>query len=209
MSYGFNDSLNGAAAGLDAATLADLAALNLGFLQGLREQGSDASLCDDDDTRHLRRALLALSQAQLERLAHCPHGLFNLSFDQPQCWPEPAASDWSAAQRPGPWTCFNLSALLFARQLAQSRGDVAELLLGLHPEVASVLQELPLGALNGLAARHSDPPRPRLAEHPRFWKDLLNFVSDGSHDGYLAAQAAGLAQSAGFSWPQPPRKPRR
>lgn len=146
-------------------------------------------------------ALRALSDEQLERLATCPYGLFDLNFARAQDWRQALAgesplADTGRAQVSRTHGAFVLATLLYTRQLCQHHDDMARLLLGMTEEVVQLLSMASLSALTDCSFQGEPALTARLAEHPNFWSDLLDFVRDGTRERHLAAHTLGVQHSA-------------
>lgn len=178
------------------SVLRDLHALNRTFLALLLD---DAAAPQDRGLDACRVAALAtLNDEQLARLAHCPYGLFDVAFADPEAWrvaleaPGALAADGAAADD----AAFTLATLLYARQLGDDQADLARLLLGIDAEVMAQLLRAPLPALTRCAFAGAPPLRARLARHPNFWDDIVDFVRDGTRERQLAAHTRGVQHSA-------------
>lgn len=186
----------------ESRLLHDLYALNRQFIALLLETASDATSPTLLEPYLLAR-LATLSEQQLQRLATCPYSLFDIRFDGSHDWrarpaDEMAASAHtlkSAAETTGQAT-FALCALLYARQLADHYPDLARLLLGMNKTVAEALASLSLPSLARIAFQEPHKLEARLARHPHFWPDLIDFVREGTQERHLAAQTLGVQQSA-------------
>ena len=179
--------------------LNDLHDLNRQFLALVMQTDSpDTTAALDHCTRE---ALRALADEQLERLATCPYSLFDVHFADAAVWrevvaDEPPAFDAGLGVVSPARGAFMLAALLYTRQLCQHHDDMARLLLGMTQEVAQLLSSATLSALTACAFTGEPTLTARLAEHPNFWSDLLDFVRDGTRERHLAAHTLGVQHSA-------------
>lgn len=175
--------------------LGDLHALNRQFLELAIEHEPLADSAGFD--RCTQQALHGLGARELERLATCPYSLFDIAFAEAAVWrsvlADPPAVDASA---PTDASAFSLAALLFTRQLCQHHDGMARLLLGMTEEVVGLLAVHDLPALSACAFAGRPLLRARLADHPHFWSDLLDFVRDGTRERQLAAHTLGMQHSA-------------
>ncbi len=176
--------------------LADLHALNSQFL-GLvitHESVADAAGLED----RTQQTLSGLTDRQLERLATCPYSLFDISFCDAAGWQD-AVRQAGRGRRDSdtsPSSGFVLAALLFARQLCQHHDGLARLLLGMTEDVVVLLAEYDLATLTACTFDERPPLLARLADHPHFWSDLVDFVRDGTRERQLAAHTLGMQHSA-------------
>lgn len=186
----------------EGGLLRDLHALNRQFIALLLASSGDPGRAAMLEPCLLTR-LCELSDQQLDRLATCPYSLFDMRFARAESWTSraeraslPGARLRGTARADGYLAAFSLSALLFARQLADGYPDLARLLLGMHNQVGQALTRLALPALAEVACDHAAWLEARLASHPHFWPDLIDFVRDGTRERRLAAQTLGVQHSA-------------
>ena len=102
----------------------------------------------------------------------------------------------STHRPPAPFGAFALAAVLYARQLADELVDLARLLLGADTQVIQLIEAATPPQLAGCALRGDPPLHARLAQHPNFWTDIVDFVRDGTRERQLAAHTRGVQHSA-------------
>jgi len=179
--------------------LGDLHGLNRQFIALILQSDTPKTTAGLDDCQ--RETLSALDATQLERLATCPYSLFDVSFADASTWRHELAlaQDPLDAQldvvSPAAGT-FVLATLLYTRQLCQHHDDMARLLLGMTEEVVRILAAPSLSALTACAFSGNPPLTAKLASHPHFWSDLMDFVRDGTRERHLAAHTLGVQHSA-------------
>ncbi|MEO1574069.1 MAG: hypothetical protein AAFU65_03825 [Pseudomonadota bacterium] len=175
--------------------LDDLHALNRQFLDLLIEHEAVA------DTAGLssctQQSLHGLGPRELERMATCPYSLFDLAFSEPAQWRRILNEPPQRGECPPTVAgAFALAALLYTRQLCQHHDGMARLLLGMTEDVLALLAAQDLPTLTACAFCCVPPLRARLADHPHFWSDLVDFVRDGTRERQLAAHTLGMQHSA-------------
>lgn len=179
--------------------LHDLHDLNRQFLAlVIQADTPDTTAALDDCTRE---ALHSLTREQRERLATCPYSLFDVHFADASLWREtmahaPPDIDEGMTSVSPAGGAFVLATLLYTRQLCQHHDDMARLLLGMTEEVVQLLAAASLRALTACAFSGQPTLTARLARHPNFWPDLLDFVRDGTRERNLAAHTLGVQHSA-------------
>ncbi|MEM6638454.1 MAG: hypothetical protein AAF610_00990 [Pseudomonadota bacterium] len=146
--------------------------------------------------RCAQQALQGLSERELERLATCPYSLFDIAFADAGVWQQIDASQLTPLSTPDPGAALALTVLIYARQLCQQHDDVARLFLGMTDTVVRLLATRDLPALTACAFAAEPPLKAKLAGHPHFWSDLLDFVRDGTRERQLAAHTLGVQHSA-------------
>ncbi len=108
-----------------------------------------------------------------------PFALFDLRFRDGRYWQSQAAAAASVRDGPGatvsepPALRFTRAALTFAWHIVQRDGAAARLALGLDGGTESVIGELPVGTLDGLARRTAPVLAARFCTRERFWELLL------------------------------------
>ena len=108
-----------------------------------------------------------------------PFALFDLRFRDGRYWSAQASA--AAAVRDGPAAAtldprvlqFTREVLIFAWHTVQRDAAAARLTLGLDDGTESVLSDLPVGALEGVARRSAPVLAARFCSRERFWELLL------------------------------------
>jgi hypothetical protein len=189
---------------LDPRTLRGLTSLNEGFLRLLFELGPRAP----------GQALFGLEPELLPpptpapgvatALAGLPCALFDLRFRDARLWQAVAGRGGAVADGHRPVAveaavgAFARSAVAFAWHLAQARDRPARLLLGIEPDTAAVIAELPVGALDAVSQSVAPDLEARFRSRQSFWaavRDCLRVPSDANRRARLRRFALQLQGS--------------
>jgi hypothetical protein len=128
-----------------------------------------------------REAFSAMTPIACLRIAHCAFLLVDMQFAHPRWWdravssslgPEPALPRLGALPRQSA-TKLARATLMLAWHAVRADRRGAEVLLGIHPSVANILEDLSLDGVDKLVERQYRHARPRWEDHPSVWMQLL------------------------------------
>jgi hypothetical protein len=136
--------------------------------------------------------------------AACPYLLVDACFGEPQRWQWLGGS--LAAEPPGPpcppfFTVPQTAAVartvfVYAWSLVVSHSAGARLILGIHPQCASLLGACTVPQVHELAERHCGWLRPRWLKRMRLWRQMLVAAAEGDAAGLERARMQGLQMLA-------------
>lgn len=187
--------------GLSERALNDLMSLNLVFLGLIRARmsGRAPGRSVFGLSRPLPEALARLSHGELATVAGCPFALCSFGLEDTDDWQgflarqvsEPAA----AARWPGEAgrrRQFSAMALAMIRDLAAAEPHAAALFFGMPAPLCELLAATDLASLPAFASKAEGRLRARLADHPRFWPELIASARSESLARQRAARDLGL-----------------
>jgi hypothetical protein len=187
--------------GLSQRALNDLMSLNLVFLGLIRARaaGRGPAASPFGLPRPLPAAIARLGNAELVSVAGCPFALCSFGLHEFDDWAgllaqqvsEPAAADgWPGAAGRG--RQFAAVALAMIRDLAVTEPHAASLFFGMPPALAELFAATDLAALPRFASEAEGSLKARLADHPRFWPELVAAARSASVDRQRAIRDLGL-----------------
>jgi len=146
--------------------------------------------------------LARLDAAERAEIGRCPFALCSFGFLDIERWKgllgravsEPAAREhWpgEASRR----RQFAAMALGFVRSLAAREPHAADLFFGLPTGLGAAFAEFDLAQLPRIASQAETHLRARLADHPRFWSELVASACSGSEPRRRAIRDLGLQLS--------------
>ncbi len=136
----------------------------------------------------LRTRWAELPAQAVRRLAAAPFSLFDAGFCHAPRWLELRSGGvHDASHRPSapyfdPAAACSITrrTLVYAWHLARSRPRAACLVFGVTIPAVESLAACSLAVLEATAERHAEHLRPRWANHPGFWRELLSASSAGA-----------------------------
>ena len=180
----------------EPADLANVEALNRGFLYWLREHQQDLTP-RSENAKQLGARLARLDDGTVARLARVPFLLMSLDEHDDRRWrqvfaAEPYADLFDTQHRRGEIeTRLTLAMLGFLWQLARRNPYTARLVSGATLEWCDHLAALSLVALYAQVGRCS-PLQPRLSGDAGFWNKLLGGGTSGRREVRLAARVSAM-----------------
>ncbi|MCS6948640.1 MAG: hypothetical protein NZM12_13595 [Steroidobacteraceae bacterium] len=164
-----------------------VSAINALLLAHLRSQAAVQAADATPLVRELRDLWSALDDAALQRAAAAPCVLLdarlaNGEFWQQQlrlCVREPRLPVTDGERGDGVERRLLRLVLGLAWHLARAQPLTARIALGMSAATGAALRQLPLSAIEDLAALRPAWARPRWQEEPRIWGDLLSAAIDG------------------------------
>ncbi|MEO0423119.1 MAG: hypothetical protein AAF184_12330 [Pseudomonadota bacterium] len=202
----------------------ELAALNDRFLEVIRllalapahaadNAEQDAHILGLDLT--LAERVAHLPMARRRELAACPYALVGVGLGDLEFWRQTAGphgrpATYRRAPGGGSFSPAHAAALrdalfltlAYAWHLAQTAPVSARWMLGACPEALTLLRQLPFSSLGRIADECPGLLRARLADHRRFWNDLVSAVASGAQQSRFAAVSLGLQLSAAAGAPR-------
>jgi hypothetical protein len=150
----------------------------------------------------------ALDERSRWQVAACPYLLVDACFGDPQRW------RWFSATRvadaaAGPGTSFFTvpqtaavarTVFVYAWSLVASHADGARLVLGIHPQCASLLGACTVPQVHELAERHAGWLRPRWLKRLRLWRQLLLAAAEDDGAALERSRMQGLQMLAAEAW---------
>lgn len=208
----------------DGRARRELAALNDRFLEVIRLLALAPAHAADSADQEVH--ILGLDVTLAERVAHlpiarrhelaaCPYALVGVGLGDLEFWrqaagPHGSPGTYRRAPGSGSFSPAHAAALrdalfltlAYAWHLAQTAPVSARWMLGARPEALAVLGALPFSTIGQIADECPGLLRARLADHRRFWHDLVSAVTSGAPQSRFAAVSLGLQLSAAAGAPR-------
>jgi hypothetical protein len=192
--------------GVDPAPLAELNAECLGLLAMRAAEGTqDAGL--PPLLGVLRDSWADLPAHAVRRLAAAPFSLFDAGFSAAPRWLEVRARGVHDQQDFEPGYFESAAArsitrrmLVYGWHLARSRPRAACLVFGTTLAAVEALAACSLATLDSAAERNAEQLRPRWANQPAFWRELLTASSAGDDARLHELLLGGIQRLAAETW---------
>jgi hypothetical protein len=192
--------------GVDPGPLTELNAECLGLL-ALRASEAAAEVELPPLLTALREPWAALPAHAVRRLAAAPFSLFDADFSAAPRWLEGHVRGVHDQQRASP-AYFEVAAarsitrrmLVYGWHLARSRPRVACLVFGATLTAVEALAACSLSALESAADRNAELLRPRWANQPAFWRELLASSSASADTRLHELLLGGIQRLAAETW---------
>jgi hypothetical protein len=146
----------------------------------------------------------ALDERSRRQAAACPYLLVDACFGEPQRWrwltgsriadgcPAPRAPFFTVPQT----AAVARTVFVYAWSLVASHADGARLILGIHPDCASLLGACTVPQVHELAERHAGWLRPRWLKRVRLWRQMLVAAAEEDVAALERARMQGLQMLA-------------
>lgn len=182
--------------GLSQRAMSDLMSLNLVFLDLIRARAAAAVF---GLPRPLPVEIARLGNAELVVVADCPFALCSFGLHALEDWQGLLARQVSEPAAAGRWPGeagrrrqFTAMALAMIRDLAATEPHAAALFFGMPPALGKLFAATDLATLPHFALQAEGSLRARLADHPRFWPELVAASRSGSSCRQRAVRDLGL-----------------
>ncbi|HJS91306.1 MAG TPA: hypothetical protein VJ738_15180 [Steroidobacteraceae bacterium] len=150
----------------------------------------------------------ALDERARWQAAACPYLMVDAFFGEPQRWQGVRAA--RVGDGPGaPYASFFTvpqtvavarMVFVFAWSLVVSHAAGARLVLGIHPQCASLLGACTVAQVHELAERYSGWLRPRWLKRARLWRQMLVAAAEGDAGTLERSRMQGLQMLAAEAW---------
>lgn len=176
-----------AASWLLPETLESLLELNELCLALLAEQAAASGATAGRVLEEVGALWRSLDAPARRRAAACPYLLLDAGFADRERWRRAALPQVGDAEQPPYAAFFTLAraievgrlVLTYAWHLARSQPSAARLLLGMRASCAALIARYTLRHIHRLAEGHPEWLRPRWAEQPAVWRELLLAAASG------------------------------
>ncbi len=185
-----------------------LADVNLRCLGLFGEQALAAGPHGPPDLRQVGELWRALDERSRRQVAACPYLLVDACFGDPQRWRWLAGlrvADASAAPGASFFTVPQTAAVartvfVYAWSLVVSHPDGARVVLGIHPQCASLLGACTVPQVHELAERGCGWLRPRWLKRMSLWRKMLLAAAEDDAAALERARMHGLQITAAEIW---------
>jgi hypothetical protein len=164
--------------------------------------------------RQLAELWRTLDERSRWRAAACPYLLVDACFAEPEHWrwlSGSRAADGAAAPRASFFTLPQAAGVartvfVYAWSLVASDPLGAQLVLGMHPDCASVLRACTAAQVHELAERGCGWLRPRWPKRMRLWRRMLGAAAEDDAVALESSRMQGLQMLAAEAWDAAHRK---
>jgi hypothetical protein len=189
-------------------TLESLTEVNHRCLGLLAEQALTLAPQSQPALRQVGELWRALDERARWQVAACPYLMVDAFFGEPQRWQwvrgprvgdgsgEPYASFFTVPQT----VAVARMVFVLAWSLVIGHSAGARLILGIHPQCASLLGACTVTQVHELAERYSGWLRPRWLKRVRLWRQMLVAAADGDAVNLERARMQGLQMLAAEAW---------
>lgn len=150
----------------------------------------------------------ALDERTRWQAAACPYLLVDACFGEPQRWRWLSGSRLNDAQR-APYASFFTvpqtaavarTVFVYAWSMVVNHPDGAPMVLGIHPQCASLLGACTVTQVHELAEHGASWLRPRWLKRARLWRQMLVAAAEDDAVGLERARMQGLQMLAADAW---------